>query len=548
MQTAISANPSSQIARSAERLRRRIAVATILIAIAGGALRVMTVHRPLNHQLANSWREADYVQIARNFDREGMNILYPRIDWRGETPGFVEMEFPLTPWLAAAGYRLFGYHEQILRMVSAAFSLIAMLLFYAVARDALSRVGALIAFSAFAFNPLLVRLSGSMQPEPLMIACVILTAYHAIRFDRNGTTRSLMLAAAATAVAGLAKAPGVYVGAILAYVCLRRYGLNALARPTVWFAAAIAVTPVYLWYAWASQFWITYGNSLGVSNESHWITTRLLWPPTFLRGNLITEFILVWSPIGWGLGIVAMQKSRRRGAARIAAIWYTAAWIFFLAAAGTSGDNWALYYHCISVPPACLLIGLGAVAVRGRRMPGQSGRQNVTPRRLSPRRCAVTAVMLTLIALAGTTYFRIHSRDHAEDLKQLHDCAMQIAPLLPVDKQIVVRGGRSVDEFGSPVAFNEPMLFAWLDRRGFNYPKDKLDAAALAELTRQGGDYWIARPDELEESDAHGPLNSLYTTRGACSCGNLVVLDLHAAFQSDGAGPSLNSAANSTSE
>ena len=474
-------------------MRRRIAVAAILIAIAGGALRVMTIHRPLNHQLANSWREADYVQIARNFDREGMNILYPRIDWRGDTPGFVEMELPLTPWLAAAGYRLFGYHEQFLRIISAAFSLFAMLLFYAVARDALSRVGALIAFSAFAFNPLLVRLSGSMQPEPLMIACVILTAYHAFRFDRNGRTRSLVLAAAATAVAGLAKAPGVYVGAILAFVCLRRFGLGALARPTVWLAATIAVTPVYLWYTWASQFWIEYGNSLGVSNESHWITTSLLWPPTFLRGNLVTEFILVWSPIGWGLGIVAMQKSRRRGAARIAAIWYTAAWIFYLAAAGTSGDNWALYYHCISVPPACLLIGLGAVAMRGRSVPGQPEHQDIRPRRLSPRRIAVAAVMLTLLALAGTTYFRIHSRDHAEDLKQLHDCAMQIESLIPADGQIVVRGGRSVDEFGSPVAFNEPMLFAWLDRRGFNYPKDKLNAAVPGR-SRASGRQLLDRP------------------------------------------------------
>ncbi|MCA9254406.1 MAG: glycosyltransferase family 39 protein, partial [Phycisphaerales bacterium] len=285
MQTVLVAHPGSNIARRAARLRRRIAIATFLIAITGGALRVMTVTRPLNHQLANSWREADYVQIARNFDREGLNILYPRIDWRGETPGFVEMELPLTPWLAAAGYRVFGYHEQFLRVLSAAFSLFGMLLFYAIARDALSRVGALIAFAAFAFNPLLVRLSGAMQPEPLMIACIVLTAYHVFRFDRKGRAKSLLLAAAATALAGLAKAPGVYVGAILAYACLRRFGWRAFVKPIVWLSAAIAILPVFLWYDWAAHFWRDYGNSLGLSNESHWITWRLLWPPSFLRGN-----------------------------------------------------------------------------------------------------------------------------------------------------------------------------------------------------------------------------------------------------------------------
>lgn len=537
MQTVLTANSVPRVARNAERLRRRIAIATMLIAIAGGALRVMTVTRPLNHQLANGWREADYVQIARNFDREGLNILYPRIDWRGDTPGFVEMELPLTPWLAAGGYRLFGYHEQILRILSAAFSLLAMLLFYAIARDALSRVGALVAFAAFAFNPLLVRLSGSMQPEPLMIAFIILTAYHAFRFDRKGRTKSLLLAAAATALAGLAKAPGLYVGAILACVCIRRFGWRATIQPIVWISAAVAIVPVYLWYSWAGHFWHEYGNSLGLSNESHWITWRLLWPPEFLRGNLITEFFLVWSPVGWALGIVAMRKSKRRSAAIIAGVWYTAAWVFYLAAAGTSGDNWALYYHCISVPPACLLIGMGAVALRGRSP--ASTRIDSHRRRsiVSPRRIAVAAVMMTLIALAGTTYFRIHSRDNAEDLRQLHQCSMELRRSIPRDGRIVVRGGRSIDEYGSPVAFNEPMLFAWMDRRGFNYAKDKLNMSHLIDIARRGGRFWIARSEELDASDIHGDLHHRFQRYAECACGHLVLFDLNAPLENQESPP-----------
>lgn len=528
MQTVLTANHAPRIAHNAARLRRRIAIATLLIAIAGGALRIMTVTRPLNHQLANGWREADYVQIARNFDREGMNIMYPRIDWRGDTPGFVEMELPLMPWLAATGYRLFGYHEQFLRVISAGLSLIAMLLFYALARDALPRVGALIAFAAFAFNPLIIRLSGSMQPEPFMIACLTLVAYHAYRFDRKGQTKSLLLAAAATALAGLAKAPGLYVGAILAYVCLCRFGWRAVIKPIVWISAAIAIVPVYLWYHWAAHFWHEYGNSLGLSNESHWITWRLLWPPEFLRGNLITEFFLVWSPVGWALGIVAMRKSRRRRAAMIAGVWYTAAWVFYLAAAGTSGDNWALYYHCISVPPACLLIGMGAVAMRGRSTMQRSNNAARRASIFSPRRLAVTAVMLTLIALAVTTYFRIHSRDNAEDLRQLHQCSMELQRLIPKNGRIVVRGGRSVDEYGSPVAFNEPMLFAWMDRRGFNYAKDKLSESTLEDIAHRGGRYWVARSDELEPSGTHGDLHHRFKQFATCACGNLVVFDLDA--------------------
>ena len=35
------------------------------------------------------WRECDVGAIARNFYIEDMNILYPRIDWRGDGPGYV---------------------------------------------------------------------------------------------------------------------------------------------------------------------------------------------------------------------------------------------------------------------------------------------------------------------------------------------------------------------------------------------------------------------------------------------------------------------------
>lgn len=48
-----------------------------------------------------------------------MNILYPRVDWRGDTPGYVEMEFPALPWVAGGLYHLFGEQLQIYRLLTA---------------------------------------------------------------------------------------------------------------------------------------------------------------------------------------------------------------------------------------------------------------------------------------------------------------------------------------------------------------------------------------------------------------------------------------------
>ena len=43
-----------------------------------------------------------------NYYREDMNLLKPKIDWRGDGPGYTEMEFPIYPWLIAGFYKIFG--------------------------------------------------------------------------------------------------------------------------------------------------------------------------------------------------------------------------------------------------------------------------------------------------------------------------------------------------------------------------------------------------------------------------------------------------------
>jgi hypothetical protein len=54
----------------------------------GAWIRSLDVWRPVDGRVRESWRECDYAAVARNFYREGMNILYPRIDWRGDGPGY----------------------------------------------------------------------------------------------------------------------------------------------------------------------------------------------------------------------------------------------------------------------------------------------------------------------------------------------------------------------------------------------------------------------------------------------------------------------------
>src|SRR5947209_18305176 len=109
--------------------RQHILIVVLFIAAAG--LRFADVFRPINQQ---SWREGDLSAVSRNFVREGFTPFYPRIDWRGDGPGYAEMELPLYPAITAVTYEVFGEHDQIGRVWSFIFSIGTLAFFWLIAR------------------------------------------------------------------------------------------------------------------------------------------------------------------------------------------------------------------------------------------------------------------------------------------------------------------------------------------------------------------------------------------------------------------------------
>ena len=62
------------------------------IVVLGLVVRLFEVGEPLIDKQA--WRQADTAAIARNYFEEGYELLWPRVDWRGATSGYVELNFP----------------------------------------------------------------------------------------------------------------------------------------------------------------------------------------------------------------------------------------------------------------------------------------------------------------------------------------------------------------------------------------------------------------------------------------------------------------------
>jgi 4-amino-4-deoxy-L-arabinose transferase-like glycosyltransferase len=473
----------------AGRFRARLMLAIML---AGAALRLAYVNRPLDDRMRAPWRQSDYTQLARNYWREDANLFHPRIDWRRDGPGLVEMEFPLLPWTAGMLYRLFGYHEAILRALSAILEIGGLLLFAGLARRLLPQSGALAALAFYAFNPILIYLSTAMQPEPLMLFFSLLSVVLIERWGRTGSTATLLLAGGALGSAILAKAPAACLGFVFAFVILRRLGFAALKKTSVWVAAILAVAPPAAWYLWAERFWILYRNSLGLSNENLFLGLDMLHDPKWVFGLLKLETVGVLMPLGWILLLAARHAPHPATALPFA--WLGSVWTFFIVSARLTSSDFCFYYHSIAVAPACLLMGAGVAALRD---PGPTRVLRLGPGRL--RQGVGTALAVgTIVLLVAATVVIIRGRDRHEDLRAMRACGLRFVTKIPMDGRIVVRGGKMYGRYGNPVAHDQSMLFAWLDRKGFTYGDQELSIPLLAGIAARGGRYWIAEAWELK--------------------------------------------------
>ncbi len=484
---------------------KKIRGAFFCLFLIGAAVRAVDVARPADGRIRESWRECDYAALARNFAREGMNILRPRIDWRGTGPGYAEMEFPVIPWTMAVFYKIFGLHEEIGRLLMWIVSLLTLLVFFALARRLLPPPGAVAASLFFVLNPLAVRVSNALQPEGLMLLFLLLGVHFFLRWLDEGARSSYWIAIASTAAAILVKAPAAHIGILFVGLLFWKKGIRAFRRADVWIFGLLALAPAAVWYVHAHRFFLEFGNSLGLSNESHWFGWDLVRSPRFLllllKGGVRTEGLFVWTPLGAALLGALFFLRKRSDVRRIILWWLAAIGLYFLAAIRTVGDSWAAYYHVAAVPPAALTIGAVTAWFARRRL--SSGLI----------RFERIFVVVGLLGVFGFETFLVFRDFHPRIYEPLFRCSTSFASSISDGELILVTGGPSKDETGRPVAFNASYFFYWLDCKGWNIPSDTASLGEVRAFARKGARFFIgekgslaARPGLEEELRASFPV------------------------------------------
>jgi 4-amino-4-deoxy-L-arabinose transferase-like glycosyltransferase len=531
--------------------RKSPATAFLCIFLVGAGVRAFDLGHGIDGGIRESWREADYGAVARNFVREDMNILRPRIDWRGDGPGLAEMEFPVLPWLSATLSRLFGYNEAWGRLVSYVFSLLTMLVFIALARRLLPDAGALVAAAFFALAPLPIRLANALQPEAIMLFFYFAAVWAFDRWLDGNSPAWYWTAAAATAAAVLSKMPAAHIGIFFVFLLVERKGWRSLWSLPVLAFGAMALFPAALWWAYAHRYWLVFGNSLGLSNEYHWLGWDLMSRPRLLLAALFRilrmESLLTATIPGLMMAPIVLWTGRRDKTIRFAFFWLTAILVFYLVTIRTLGDYWAAYYHVVTAGPLALIMGAAFIRLERRfrvpgpirtaagasfilaasliaavqffhvRIPGivQTGllfaaaailsawAAAMRSRRSAARRPAEMpapksfSIILAVPAVAVfLMVFPMEGIQAARDLhpiafEKLYRCAQAFKPLIEPGALILASGGASHDETGRPTAFNASYMFFWLDKKGFNIASDRQRPEDVEAFARRGARYFV---------------------------------------------------------
>ncbi len=475
----------------------KIRLILIFIFLVGAGLRCADVLRPINRA---SWRECDLGAVARNYSAESMNPFYPRIDWRGNTPGYAEMEFPLYPYLIAITYKIFGVHDYFGRIWAFVFSLLTLLFFYRLARDFLNDFSLVFAFAFFAFHPLIIEFSTAIQPEGLMLLCYTASVHFFLKWMNAEVTPSrwrrylFWFAAIATSLTLLSKATAAHIGLFFAVLLLQKYGFGIIKQGKIWLFGAVSLLPALLCLWHAKSLWKNYGNSLGVSNEYHWIGADFFTNSYFIKGILFSEFSVVWIYFGLVVGVFAVWKGFHEKVIRLLLLWLGAIFVMYLIAARTTADDWASYYHVFSVLPAALIFGFGV----GKLFEYFAGLFNFFSDFSAFEKFKQSALLI-VVTFAVLATFALESKQIRAAILQNRKpdenllCAEKFKPVMPKTGLILVSGGHCFDVDGYARAYNASFMFYWLERKGFNICTEEQSIEKVREFAAQGAKYYVAQ-------------------------------------------------------
>ena len=444
------------------------------------------------------WRPTDLAGIALNYYRNGFHFFYPQVMWGGAGAGHVEMELPLQSFVTALLFKAFGQHDALSGVLPLAFGFGIVWVTNALGRYLYGDVAGLAAGVSTAISPTLVNITSyGMWADPPMVFCGALGVYWLVRWADGESTWRLWAGAASIALAILLKLTGLYLGVVVLYLFVRRYGLRFWQKPTTWLAAVAILLPSVFWYAHAYRMYLEDGNTFGILaagslklGTADTLTDLSLYKKIALRISLYHLTPLAFAAFAYG----CYESFKRRDA--LVFIWLAAVALHALVA--FRGLRYAGHIgYLLTILPVCNLVGglavqTGVGVVRQRL--GQRWRAPV----LVP-----AMVVLSLLVILNTVVAadRFNNRDLAfeNDLargKQL--TGYKVAELTRPGSLIIV-ADHEMDGLTPQTWMTPPDVFYFGDRRGWYFALSWATPERIEDARAKGAEYFVVSANSLTQ-------------------------------------------------
>jgi hypothetical protein len=449
------------------------------------------------------WRPTDMASIALNYARDGMSFFHPQVSWGGAGPGYVEMEFPLVPYLTAILFKLFGFHEALSLVVPllCGFGLVWVTYCFGrrIAGDLAGLFGGLLA----AVVPTLVMITVTgMWADPPSVLGTAFGLYYAYVWSETGKPSHLALAGLGICLGALLKLTALYAGVPLAYLLVRRLGKDFWKAPLTWLLGLGILAPNVAWYYHAYRVGLESGNTFGIlaGGTMKFGSKSLYTDPAFYLDTLRRVALYHLTPLGtlvFGFGLAKTVRERRASPQLFLLVWLASVVVYSVVAAhGVHGGH---YHYLLPLQPVtCVITGLGGVWLL-ELVETSSG---LGARAARASKAALALLTALLVSLAGVNVawatHRFFARDRAIDSKmwqQKKVTGMRVKELTRPGSLVIV-----VDVQNRPKekSMSPPDVFYFGDRRGWYQAVHWLNWGAIMSLREQGAQYLIVSGQSVD--------------------------------------------------
>ncbi len=451
-------------------------VILLLILLTALTFRLYKINSPLAD--LHSWRQADTAAVARNFARDGIDLMHPRYDDLSsietgiENPqGYRMVEFPLYNGIVATTYKLLPFFplEVYGRLTTAFFSFVIIAIIYYLLFKEVSRFAGIIGSLVYAIFPFFVFFSRVILPETTALAFAFLSIlfmyiYTQKNLGRYASFLFFIFSSIFFAIALLIKPTVIFYGISLLYLLVRKFRFDVIKKLETYLFFIFAFVPLLLWRMYIKNFpeGIPASDWLFTSVNTYQGLKTIFLRPAFFRwifferiGEMIFGAYLSFLFI---LGILRRNTKFFLHSLLISALIYL--FVF------EGGNVQHEYYQTLILPPLAIFIAIGVDFL-------WSLRKNLLP-------AGLTFLIVGIVGLASFFFSYYKIKDFYNVPSDLTTISRIIKTLTQPDDKIVT------DRSG------DTTLLYLADRKGWPAYSGNLD-----ELKSKGYSYFVTANSDI---------------------------------------------------